>query len=647
MRLINSFSFDKTKAAVGLAAKWLQENLGIPASAADVDVAGEDRDSAEARGRRTVTLLIAPSHDNMCLWIALASMGYTTQFISPAHVPEVIASLIARAQSRGVVYSGLDASWVDESRTTRSDMAGTSASFSYEAPKWRQAPVEVSMNGLLARVRSGERQDDAIADDAPRPLPFVVLHSFGSTATPKLYPLHLSSADLSAKDAATWWIKTPSQARWRCQLQTSLPFHFSFQNPVWRQLMCGTTLAFPVIRANADDVANAQSKGGVTLVPGAPDVLDSLSLAKADVLYASPTGLENMVLTAVNGDNPAWKDALQNLKEAHSGGAPTSFQVAETFSKNGLMVMQVFATTEAGMLFVGKPSLTGHLCHLTPRPQLKDKMLFYQPDKANDTLELWLPEDFPGLQKAGLKFEPFPEDPTTMAWNTSDTFARIPGSTDAAPLYLFRGRTDDWLRLTSGTACRALEIESRLAQLLREKAESRSPSLASSSRFNSRFNSAMTSPVLTTGQRSVSSGSTSPDEETLSERESRSTGLSTDSVSQRKNSISPATSDSSHGFNNAFKRIQHVAALGNARKSLGAVVQLDGFAEPTDEEREAARQAAEIVTREQLQYPAVLKPEAVVFATADRPLNVTQKGSMQRKKNEALYAPLFADLGIF
>lgn len=612
-----------------LAASWLQQTLQIPPSASVVSEKETDPQSSVAVGKRTITLLIAPSHDNMCLWMALASMGYSTQFISPAHVPSVIASLISRSQSRSVIFGGLENAWVQESQETRNEMVGTSASTLTEKPSWHELPEEVSFNGLLKRVRNGEKTSMPIPSDAPVPSPFVVLHSFGSTSTPKLYPLHLHSADLSAKDAGTWWIKTPTPARWRCQLQTSLPFHFSFQNPVWRALMCGTTLAFPVIRANANAAVSQASKGGVTLVPCASDVLDSLHLSKADVLYASPSGLEGMVQTAVHSTRPEWHSALHSLKEAHSGGAPTSFQMAETFSSNGLMVMQVFATTEAGMLFVGKPSLTGHLCHLTPRPQLKDKMLFYQPDSSNETLELWLPEDFPGLLKRDLKFESYPGDPSIRAWNTSDTFARIQGSSDAAPLFTFRGRTDDWLRLTCGTACRALEIESRLAQLLRDNGQSQSTAT-----------SAAQSPALTSG--SISDSDSERSSQTSSRRPSAQDSLVTPPDSAGlSNSMLSSKSDSS------YSRIQHVAALGNARKTLGVVVQLQDFAQPTEEEREAARRAAEVVTKEQLQYPAVLRPEAVVFATPEKPLNVTQKGSMQRKKNEESYGPVFTKLGIF
>lgn len=82
----------------------------MPANASEIDVSGLNED--KARGKRTITLLIAPTHDNISIWMALASMGYTTQFISLAHVPEVIATLIFKAKSQKIITGGLDQEWL-------------------------------------------------------------------------------------------------------------------------------------------------------------------------------------------------------------------------------------------------------------------------------------------------------------------------------------------------------------------------------------------------------------------------------------------------------------------------------------------------------------------------------------------------------
>ena len=228
-------------------------------------------------------------------------------------------------------------------------------------------------------------------------------------------------------------------------------------------------------------------------------------------------------------------------------------------------------------------------------------MLFYQPDPKDDTLELWLPEDFPGLQKYGLKFEPFPGNPTIKAWNTCDTFARL---TPHAPLYEFRGRTDDWLRLTVGTACRALEIEDRLMELMREPI------------------SAQPSPILSSSDSSNSQSS-------LSDLQSSFSSLSSTTTT------------------NDPQRVEAVTVLGNARKSLSAIIQMKDCDYPLEEEKQMAKRAAEIITEEKLQFPLTLRPEAMIFVTPQTPaIQITQKGSLQRKKNEQSFGPILDRLDL-
>ncbi|PWN31307.1 uncharacterized protein FA14DRAFT_175658 [Meira miltonrushii] len=561
---METVQWNEFRDSVQLAKEWLCKTLSLPSNASKIDVSGLNED--EARDKRTITLLIAPTHDNICILMALASMGYTTQFICLAHVYEVIATLIHKAQSQKIITGGLDQDRLEKSQSHLKEISNSSSH------KWFQTEEKSTLSGFLDRVRV-----------------------FGSTNVPKLYPVSLESANLSATDSAKFWCALPNEKRWRRQLETSLCFHFSFQQPVWRALMCGTALIFPVIRANQDQSTHShERKGGKVLIPNATDILDSLAMADGDALYASPTGLERMTLTGLQTENESWKRALSSLKDAHTGGAPASRQMADTFAKANLEVMQVFATTEAGMLFLAKPSLTKHLCNLTPRPQLAHKMLFYQRDPKDDTLELWLPEDFPGLQKYGLKFEAYPGDESIQAWNTCDTFARL---TPYAPLYEFRGRTDDWLRLTVGTACRALEIEDRLMELMRE------PISQSSSKEQS--------PVLSPSGSSSSQFSTT----------------------DLQNSF---TSDSSDA-----QRVEAVTVLGHARKALSAVVQLKDCTYPQEEEKQMAKRAAEIITEEKLQYPLILRPEAIIFATPETPaISITQKGSVQRKKNEQAFGSI-------
>ncbi|PWN20105.1 hypothetical protein BCV69DRAFT_219965 [Microstroma glucosiphilum] len=298
---------------------------------------------------------------------------------------------------------------------------------------------------------------------AVKPQPFVYLHTFGSTANPKLYPIDYQAANMSAKDAAFWCHQQPVEKRWKCQMQTSLPFHLSFQNPVWRSLMCGTACAFPVLGASFTTIPMAK------LVPDPPELLDSLYLSKADIVYASPDLLQAMLEKAASHNSKEiWREAVRNLKEAHTGGAPVSVEKADCFERHGLSVLQVFALTEAGLLFQGRKEHTGHLTWLKPLPSKKTHMLFRQTAADPELYQLWLRSDFPGLRCPSDKIVPYPEDPKILAWNTLDTFRKLPTMGEHDDLVTFAGREDDWLRCTHGTAVRALELEDFLLEALRD-----------------------------------------------------------------------------------------------------------------------------------------------------------------------------------
>lgn len=240
-----------------------------------------------------------------------------------------------------------------------------------------------------------------------------------------------------------------------------LAFHFSFQNPVWRALVCGTALTFPVIDPSTK--ADRQQR----LVPNAVDILDSISLAGSDILYCSPNGLQAMLETSVKPDAPKrWRQAVQNLKQAHTGAAPVSREKADCYDRHGLLVFQVFALTETGLMFYGRKDITGDTTWLKPLQGRKQYMLFHQIE-GTDIYELWLRDSFPGLLNQSVKFEAYPGDPSIKAWNTQDTFRMLPQKGPHDDLLTFAGRQDDWIRCTHGTAARALELEEYLTKTLR------------------------------------------------------------------------------------------------------------------------------------------------------------------------------------
>lgn len=225
--------------------------------------------------------------------------------------------------------------------------------------------------------------------------------------------------------------------------------------------MCGTALAFPVIDP-ATKADRAQK-----LVPNAADILNTLALSGADILYCSPNGLQAMLEASVAlGAPPAWRQAVQRLKQAHTGAAPVSREKADCYERHGLLVFQVFALTETGLMFYARKDITGDTTWLKPLGGRKEFMLFHQ-KPGTDIYELWLKDSFPGLLNQSVNFEPYPGDEQIRAWNTSDTFRKLPQVGPHDDLVSFAGRQDDWIRCTHGTAARGLELEDALLKDLR------------------------------------------------------------------------------------------------------------------------------------------------------------------------------------
>lgn len=82
------------------AATWLAQKLNLTCPAA-----GEP-------DLRTIAFLVSPTHEVIVPWMALAAMGYTCQFVSPAHQPDVVANLIFKSHARAIVHSEMDPTWL-------------------------------------------------------------------------------------------------------------------------------------------------------------------------------------------------------------------------------------------------------------------------------------------------------------------------------------------------------------------------------------------------------------------------------------------------------------------------------------------------------------------------------------------------------
>lgn len=204
------------------------------------------------------------------------------------------------------------------------------------------------------------------------------------------------------------------------------------------------------------------------MMPDATDILESLHLSGADIVYASPNGLQSMLEKAASPDaKECWRMAVKNLKDAHTGGAPLSIEKAECFERHGLSVLQIFALTEAGLLFHARKEHTGNTTWLKPLNDQKAYMLFRQTADP-EVYQLWLRSDFPGLRCPSGGLQPYPGNPTIQAWNTSDLFNKLPKIGSHDDLVSFVGREDDWLRCTHGTAVKALELEDFLLEAMRD-----------------------------------------------------------------------------------------------------------------------------------------------------------------------------------
>lgn len=447
-------------------AVWFITHLGL-----------DDQPPQADTQKETIAFVVNRPHQVIVPWPALSALGYTCQFLSPLQSPAIVAEMIAKTAAKHVLHSGIEENWLDSMAQELKSVCGANS------PKLTRLEDPLLAPPQLRALREGDiAGSEPIVLNQHVPEPFVILHSFGSTSKPKLYRITASVADDSAHTSALAVFQYPPQRRWRCQLITSvsaekhefvaypvvinqltllvsqMPFHYSFQNPIWRTMVCGTTAVFPYM-AHKQDLFRR-------FTPDAVDILQCLSSTRADTLYCSPNGLESMLELGHQDGAPAhWPIAIRHLKDAHTGAAPVSVQKAECFERYGLNVFQVFAMTEAGLMFYAGKELTGDTTWLQPVEEKKSHMLWYREDLDSNVYQLWLAIETPALKHEGLTFEPFPGDPTRKAWNTLDTFKPAPRS----DLWTFAGRQDDWIRCTNGAACRALEVEAQVLKDLRRK----------------------------------------------------------------------------------------------------------------------------------------------------------------------------------
>lgn len=130
-------TWSEFKQARDRVAPWLASKLGLAVPA----------DLTAPRGQRTITFLLSPTHEVITPWIALASMGYSTQFISPVHQPHVVASLIERAEARAILHGDMDQAWFADVLT---ELPKTSLK---ATPTLLELPSEKRLVSLIDSIR--------------------------------------------------------------------------------------------------------------------------------------------------------------------------------------------------------------------------------------------------------------------------------------------------------------------------------------------------------------------------------------------------------------------------------------------------------------------------------------------------------------
>ncbi|PWN20104.1 hypothetical protein BCV69DRAFT_219650 [Microstroma glucosiphilum] len=94
--------------------EWMQaRNLLAAWLACDLAVGAPGRLGGSTR-ECTLAFLIAPNHEVINPWFAMAALGFTVQFISPLHTPKIVASLIRASQAHVVLHHSMDSGWIKE-----------------------------------------------------------------------------------------------------------------------------------------------------------------------------------------------------------------------------------------------------------------------------------------------------------------------------------------------------------------------------------------------------------------------------------------------------------------------------------------------------------------------------------------------------
>lgn len=94
----------------------------------------------------TIAFLIFPVHEIIIPWFAMASLGFTVQFISPGHQPLTVAKLIRESKAHVVLHCNMNAAWL---RQVWSMSSGPGM-----PPEFKHLPWDQCLLSLLDIIRS-------------------------------------------------------------------------------------------------------------------------------------------------------------------------------------------------------------------------------------------------------------------------------------------------------------------------------------------------------------------------------------------------------------------------------------------------------------------------------------------------------------
>ncbi|KAF5686192.1 acetyl synthetase [Fusarium denticulatum] len=357
--------------------------------------------------------------DLLHIW-GISRAGCVPQLIS-AHLTSntVVSELLSESKAKGLIHDAAIAVSVGE------DV------FTFPAVDFLGLAVEESPLAEIISPTSGEEI-------------VFILHSSGSTSgKPKLVP------------ATTRWLD--------CNIRKAQ--HFTFRDPAaeYQETVVANGSFCHV--ANTLALISYVHKGSCMALPSSLPY--SLSELKRIVKECKVTVL-NMFSSFMAGvieearKDPELRAILQSFDACTCGGLPLEESEAAWAREQGINLVDLFASTEVGCMFMGVGGRHGNLLRMWPGSTFEMRPISVAPDDtvsgasrnaANGAptgklVELVVPKHAPECPHPSLC------DPTTGDFITGDVFLEV-----GQDRYISKGRNDDWIKMEISLRCDTRSIE--------------------------------------------------------------------------------------------------------------------------------------------------------------------------------------------